>query len=56
RRDLDEAKADLAAWLGKWSVRYPRLNGTGLPGFGRRAIWPQYGRGVSAGARVSAAS
>ncbi|MQW62079.1 IS256 family transposase, partial [Sinorhizobium meliloti] len=20
-----EAKADLAAWLGKWSVRYPRL-------------------------------
>jgi putative transposase len=25
RRDLDEAKADLAAWLGKWSVRYPRL-------------------------------
>ncbi|UIJ92989.1 IS256 family transposase (plasmid) [Sinorhizobium meliloti] len=25
RRDPDEAKADLAAWLGKWSVRYPRL-------------------------------
>jgi len=25
RRDLDEAKADLAACLGKWSVRYPRL-------------------------------
>ncbi|UWU19307.1 IS256 family transposase (plasmid) [Rhizobium sullae] len=25
RRDLDEAKADLAAWLAKWSVRYPRL-------------------------------
>lgn len=25
RRDLDEAKADLAAWLAKWSPRYPRL-------------------------------
>ncbi|MER9414364.1 IS256 family transposase, partial [Mesorhizobium sp. M0589] len=25
RRDLDEAKADLAAWLSKWSARYPRL-------------------------------
>jgi transposase-like protein len=25
RRDLDEAKADLSAWLAKWSVRYPRL-------------------------------
>lgn len=25
RRDLAEAKADLAAWLSKWSARYPRL-------------------------------
>ncbi len=25
RRDLGEAKADLAAWLSKWSGRYPRL-------------------------------
>ncbi|TRC83306.1 IS256 family transposase [Mesorhizobium sp. WSM4303] len=25
RRDLAEAKADLAAWLAKWSGRYPRL-------------------------------
>ena len=25
RRDLTEAKADLAAWLSKWSARYPRL-------------------------------
>lgn len=25
RRDLAEAKADLAAWLSKWSGRYPRL-------------------------------
>ena len=25
RRDLAEAKADLAAWLTKWSPRYPRL-------------------------------
>lgn len=25
RRDLAEAKADLAAWLAKWSSRYPRL-------------------------------
>jgi putative transposase len=25
RRDLAEAKADLAAWLAKWSARYPRL-------------------------------
>jgi len=25
RRDLAEAKADLAAWLAKWSPRYPRL-------------------------------
>ncbi len=25
RRDLTEAKADLAAWLAKWSPRYPRL-------------------------------
>lgn len=25
RRDLGEAKADLAAWLAKWSARYPRL-------------------------------
>jgi transposase-like protein len=25
RRDLNEAKADLAAWLGKWAVKYPRL-------------------------------
>ncbi|MHC2421233.1 putative transposase [Sinorhizobium meliloti] len=29
RRDPDEAKADLAAWLGKWSVRYPRLTVSG---------------------------
>lgn len=27
RRDLAEAKADLAAWLSKWSPRYPRLTG-----------------------------
>jgi putative transposase len=27
RRDLVEAKADVAAWLAKWSVRYPRLTG-----------------------------
>ncbi|GIK82647.1 MAG: hypothetical protein BroJett024_37520 [Alphaproteobacteria bacterium] len=25
RGDLAEAKADLAAWLAKWSARYPRL-------------------------------
>lgn len=25
RRDLAEAKVDLAAWLAKWSARYPRL-------------------------------
>jgi len=25
RRDLVEAKVDLAAWLAKWSARYPRL-------------------------------
>ncbi|HEX2146838.1 MAG TPA: IS256 family transposase [Pseudorhizobium sp.] len=25
RRDLAEAKADLGAWLSKWSARYPRL-------------------------------
>lgn len=25
RRDLAEARADLAAWLAKWSARYPRL-------------------------------
>ncbi len=25
RRDLAEAKADLAAWLAKWSEHYPRL-------------------------------
>jgi transposase-like protein len=27
RRDLAEARADLAAWLAKWSSRYPRLTG-----------------------------
>lgn len=27
RRDLAEAKTDLAAWLAKWSGRYPRLTG-----------------------------
>lgn len=27
RRDLAEAKVDLAAWLSKWSPRYPRLTG-----------------------------
>lgn len=27
RRDLSEAKADLAAWLAKWSGKYPRLTG-----------------------------
>ena len=27
RRDLAEAKTDLAAWLAKWSPRYPRLTG-----------------------------
>ncbi|MBN8945259.1 MAG: IS256 family transposase [Rhizobiales bacterium] len=25
RRDLTEAKADLAAWIAKWQARYPRL-------------------------------
>ena len=25
RRDLAEARADLAAWTGKWQVKYPRL-------------------------------
>ena len=25
RRDLEEARRDLAAWLGKWTQRYPRL-------------------------------
>lgn len=27
RRDLAEAKADLATWLAKWSGKYPRLTG-----------------------------
>lgn len=27
RRDLTETKADLAAWLAKWSGKYPRLTG-----------------------------
>jgi len=27
RRDLAEARADLAAWLAKWSGKYPRLTG-----------------------------
>ena len=27
RRDLAEAKTDLAAWLAKWSGKYPRLTG-----------------------------
>jgi hypothetical protein len=25
RRDLAEARADLAAWIGKWQTKYPRL-------------------------------
>jgi transposase-like protein len=25
RRDLAEARADLAAWIGKWQGKYPRL-------------------------------
>jgi len=25
RRDLEEARRDLALWLGKWSSRYPKL-------------------------------
>jgi putative transposase len=25
RRDLEEARGDLAAWLGKWTPRYPKL-------------------------------
>ena len=25
RRDLAEARADLAAWIGKWQAKYPRL-------------------------------
>ena len=25
RRDLGEARADLAAWIGKWQAKYPRL-------------------------------
>ena len=25
RRDLEEARRDLAAWLGKWTARYPKL-------------------------------
>jgi putative transposase len=27
RRDLAEARRDLAAWLGKWSAKYPKLTG-----------------------------
>ncbi|SCM76430.1 transposase (fragment) [uncultured Pleomorphomonas sp.] len=27
KRDLTETKADLAAWLAKWSGKYPRLTG-----------------------------
>ena len=27
RRDLSEARRDLAAWLGRWSAKYPRLTG-----------------------------
>lgn len=27
RRDLAEARADLAAWIGKWQGKYPRLVG-----------------------------
>jgi len=27
RRDLSEARRDLAAWLSKWSAKYPRLTG-----------------------------
>jgi putative transposase len=27
RRDLSEARRDLAAWLGKWSAKYPGLTG-----------------------------
>jgi putative transposase len=25
RRDLTEARRDLAAWLGKWQATYPKL-------------------------------
>ena len=25
RRDVDEARADLAAWLGRWQAKYPAL-------------------------------
>src|ERR1700745_83917 len=25
RRDVEEARRDLAAWLGKWAARYPKL-------------------------------
>jgi putative transposase len=27
RRDLPEARRDLAAWLTKWSAKYPKLTG-----------------------------
>ena len=27
RRDLAEARRDLAAWLARWSAKYPRLTG-----------------------------
>jgi len=27
RRDLSEVRRDLAAWLGKWSGKYPKLTG-----------------------------
>ena len=27
RRDLPEARRDLAAWLAKWSGKYPKLTG-----------------------------
>ncbi len=27
RRDLGEVRRDLAAWLGKWSGKYPKLTG-----------------------------
>ena len=27
RRDLAEARRDLAAWLGRWQAKYPKLTG-----------------------------
>ena len=31
RRDLAEARRDLAAWLGRWQAKYPKLTGPRAP-------------------------